>query len=302
MRQWTEDKNEVQVQYNLIIFIMETTDALRQVEEILNLQDQWFAKDGAVTINTPALFSRLQQLTGNPSSAKRVVEVKKQLAFDIDCSIIHPEELPDLVLEIEFLCDYPSNAACRVRAVSASNRETQYTACSTAIATYLEAFRGCECIEMLLNWISDNKNTCLKQSEDSGGSENDGEGKVQCYILKYNHLLSGPEHKKEKAMIVAAKKSKLQGGLLWGTPGIVVVVAPSTEEDAKEYASECRTIGKRAEGPNELWVPQSGLDEAGIGGLAQQKRGGKLQELDTVGLRCGCGGDESLLKQVLGVN
>jgi hypothetical protein len=94
-------------------------------------------------------------------------------------------------------------------------------------------------------------------------------------------------------MIAAAKKSKLQGGLLWGTPGIVVVVPPSTEEDAKEYASECRTIGK-------LWLRQSGLDEAGIGGLAQQKRGGKLQELDTVGLRCGCGGDESLLKQKLG--
>lgn len=281
---------------------MDVSDAIRQVQEISNLQDQWFAKDGAITIKTPALFSRLQTLDTLSSITSKVVEVKKQLAFDIDCSILHSEELSDLILQVQFPLDYPSATACQVRAISASSSSVEYTACSTAIDAYLQAFRGCECIEMLLDWISDHKYSCLKKKNAEEGGSKKNEGRVQCFILKYNHLLSGPEHKKEKAMLVAAKKSKLQGALLWGTPGIVIVVPPSIEEDAKEYASECRTIGKRAEGPNELWLPQSGLDEAGMGGLAQQKRGGKIQELDIAGLRCGCGGDESLLKQVLGVN
>ncbi|KAL3929310.1 MAG: hypothetical protein SGBAC_012269 [Bacillariaceae sp.] len=286
---------------------METSDAIRQVEEILNLQDRWFAKDGGVTIQTPALFSRLQKVAGNASnmSSNKRLEVKKQLALDIDCSVLHPDDLPNIILEVKFPMNYPSSAPCHVRAVKASNRETEYIACSEAIETYLQAFAGCECMDMLLDWLSENKSTALSESSGGGdglGGSNEHEGKAHCYFLRYNHLLSGPEHKKEKAMIAAAKKSQLQGGLLWGTPGIVVVVPPSTEEDAKDYASECRTIGKRAEGPSEIWLNQSGLDEAGMGGLAQQKRGGKLQELDTAGLRIGCGGNESLLKQILGVS
>ncbi|CAJ1953950.1 unnamed protein product [Cylindrotheca closterium] len=286
---------------------METADAVRQVEEILNLQDRWFAKDGGVTIQTPALFSRLQKVAGNASnmSSNKRLEVKKQLALDIDCSILHPDDLSDMILEVEFPSNYPSTSPCHVRAVKASNRESEYVPCSAAIEAYLQPFAGCECIDMLLDWLSDNKSTCLSKGPGGGdisGGRNDHEGQALCYLLRYNHLLSGPEHKKEKAMIAAAKKFQLQGGLLWGTPGLVVVVPPSTEEDAKEYASECRTIGKRADGPNEVWLPQSGLDEAGMGGLAQQKRGGKLQELDTAGLRIGCGGNESLLKQLLGVS
>lgn len=284
---------------------MNISDAVRQVEEILNLQDRWFAKDGGVTVQTPALFSRLQKVTGSNQKSNKRLEVKKQLAFDIDCSVLHPDDLEDMIIEVTFPLNYPSSAPCQVRAVKASNRELEYKKCSADMEAYLQAFVGCECVDMLLDWLLDNKENCLS-SESLGGdnveSINDHEGKQKCYILRYNHLLSGPEHKKEKAMIATAKKSQLQGGLLWGTPGIVVVVPPSTEEDAKEYASECRTIGKRAEGPNEIWLPESGLEEAGMGGLAQQKRGGKLQELDTAGLRIGCGGDESLLRQVLGVS
>lgn len=284
---------------------METSDAVRQVEEILNLQDRWFAKDGGVTIQTPALLSRLQKVTGNVNDLpNKRLEVKKQLTFDIDCSILYQDDLKDMTIEVTFPFNYPSSEPCHVRAIKASNQEYEYRQCSAAIEAYLQAFVGCECVDMLLDWLSDNKETCLSESSDGGNAECDSyhEGKARCFVLRYNHLLSGPEHKKEKAMIAAAKKSDLQGGLLWGTPGIVVVVPPSTEEDAKEYANECRTIGKRAEGPTEMWLPQSGLEESGMGGLAQQKRGGKLQELDTAGLRIGCGGDESLLKQVLGVS
>eukprot|EP00978_Attheya_sp_CCMP212_P032033 scaffold123288_cov50-Attheya_sp.AAC.2 len=159
----------------------------------------------------------------------------------------------------------------------------------------------------VLDWLAENKDSCLNENEciDNGdilpplGNGNDD--MVTCYIIRYNHLLSGPEHKKEKSMIDAAKKSKLQGGLRWGTPGVVIVVPPSTEEDAKEYGSECRTIGKRPSGVEEVQLPQTGIEEAGLGGLAQQKRGGKLQDLDTAGLRISCGGDDNLLRTVLGV-
>mmetsp|Transcript_16829 Transcript_16829/g.19388 ORF Transcript_16829/g.19388 Transcript_16829/m.19388 type:complete len:102 (+) Transcript_16829:1-306(+) len=98
-----------------------------------------------------------------------------------------------------------------------------------------------------------------------------------------------------------AKKSKLQGGLLWGTPGIVVIVPPSTYEDAKEYASDCRTIGKRPGGVEEIRLPTEGITDAGLGGLAQQKRGGRLKELDTAELRKACGNDEDLLRSILGL-
>jgi hypothetical protein len=283
---------------------MELSNAKRQVDEILNLQDMWFAKDGGIEIKTPALFDRLQKLVGYhaPSSPGRL-EVKKQLALEIKCSILYPDELSDLLLSIEFPHDYPSSSICKVRALRALDPYHEYSACSEAINKYLELLIGCECTEMIIDWISENKDTCLNLSSGNKGASNgEREGQVLCYVLRYNHLLSGPEHKKEKAMVTEAKKSKVQGGILWGTPGIVVVVPPSTESDAKEYASDCRTIGKRAEGPSEIWLPRSGLDQAGMGGVAQQKRGGKLQELDTVGLRCGCGGDENLLREVLGVN
>ncbi len=297
---------------------MDVANAERQAEEILSLQDQWFSD--AIEIKTPALFNRLKCVG---RATKGTLAVKKCLTIHISCKVLHPDELHDLILEFEFPLNYPSDSVCRVRALSAkkllsnskangdgqkdetSLQSVEYKSCSERLQKYLVAFEGCECVEMALDWISQNKETCLVEQStsatDNESSNNGGDGKIQCYVLRYNHLLSGPEHKKEKAMMDTAKKGRLQGGLLWGTPGIVVVVPPSTEDDAKEYSSECRTIGKRPDGVEEIWLPQVGIDEAGLGGLAQQKRGGKLQELDTSGLRAACGGDENLLRRVLGV-
>lgn len=291
---------------------MDVSNALRQVEEVLTLQDRWF--NDAIEIQTPALFDRLKRVR---PSAKGNLEVKKCLSIHISCAILHPDELPDLILAFEFPFDYPNRATCRVRALSAkamakakakasksmdmdiNATSLEYNSCTDQLQKYLESFCGCECVEFALDWIAQNKDTCLNESSPS--SSNDMEGKAQCYVLRYNHLLSGPEHKKEKSMLDAAKKARLQGGLLWGTPGVVVVVPPCTEEDAKEYGSDCRTIGKRPDGVEEIWLPEVGIDEAGLGGLAQQKRGGKLQELDTSGLRIACGSDEDLLRSVLGI-
>lgn len=276
---------------------MDISDARRQVAEINALQSQpKYAH--AIETTTPALFNRLEKAVGNSSSSSsnnRTLPVKKCLSLKIHCSELDLDELSGLVLEIEFPLDYPSGSTCQVNAIN--NGETVSDA-SAKIVTYLQSFLGCECLELALDWLSDNKSTCLSSSNDAS---NDTVGKVECYILRYNHLLSGPEHKKEKAMVDAAKKTKLLGGLLWGTPGIVVVVPPSTEDDAKEYSVESREIGKRPDGVESMHFPESGLEEAGLGGLAQQKRGGKLQNMDTATLRTACGGDETLLRSVLGV-
>jgi len=281
---------------------MDVSNAVRQVEEILNFKDQWYGD--AIEVKTPALFQRLQKVR---SSAKNQLEVKKCLAFNVKCAILYPDELPNLLLAFEFPIDYPSENRCRVRALYVSDPQLEYKSCTAAIERYLDAFYGCECVESVMDWLSKNNDSCLNETESENdigaeiSTDNDRYGKVQCYILRYNHLLSGPEHKKEKSMLSAAKKSKLQGGLLWGTPGVVVIVPPSTQDDSKEYALECRILGKRPDGVDEIWLPLAGIEEAGLGGLAQQKRGGKMQELDTAALRTTCGEDEDLLRAVLGL-
>ena len=272
---------------------MDTSNAMRQIQELEQiLTIKYGTYKEAIEIKTPALISKLKRIK---STSTKPLQVKKCISFDINCSILYPNEL-DLILQFDFPLGYPSHETCSVKAVSGDGVE--YGDCSRDIQTYLESFVGFECVELVLEWINDNKDTCCIESNAS----DDNEGKVECYILRYNHLLSGPEHKKEKAMIDTAKKLKLQGGLLWGTPGVVVVVPPSTEEDAKEYASDCRSIGKRADGVESVWLPMSGVEEGGLGGLAQMKRGGKLQEMDTGKLREVCGGDEDLLRLVLNVH
>ena len=65
---------------------------------------------------------------------------------------------------------------------------------------------------------------------------------------KFHHLLAGKEHHKEKDMVSAAKVLGLQGLILYGTPGIVVV-----EDEAEGFATatafmkECRKIGKKGD-------------------------------------------------------
>lgn len=280
---------------------MEVLDAQRQIEEILTLKEQWHGD--TIEVKTPALFSRLQKVTNSSVKTGRF-EVKKCLMIHVKCWHIYPEELKDLLLEIEFPHEYPSETTCRLRALHASDLHLEYKSCTKTITNYVESMCGFECVESVMDWISENKDSCLIENEngnDSSLTGNDREGKVQCFILRYNHLLSGREHKKEKSMLDAAKKSKLQGGLLWGTPGVVIVVPPSTFEDANEYASDCRTIGKRPDGVEEVWLRLDCAEEAGLGGLAQQKRGGKLRELDTATLRIACD-DENVLRMVLGVH
>ena len=82
----------------------------------------------------------------------------------------------------------------------------------------------------------------------------DCEGNVQ--VLKFHHLLHGSEHKKEKEMVSEARKSGLQGMILYGTPGIVFI--KGNKDMAIEYLSEARRIGKT--GDNVYTIGSDAID------------------------------------------
>lgn len=273
---------------------------MRQVEELHTHTQLWYGH--AIKICTPGLLARLQKVTSTTTTSSTALQVKKCVSFQLNCGVLHPEELSDLVLTCTFPINYPEEEVCSVAALltnNATGTTTQSTSVADAINTYLAPMLGCDCIEMIVEWLANHKQTCLIETG-ATTEDPDHHGKAECYVLRYNHLLNGPEHKKEKQMVASAKSSKLQGGLLWGTPGIVVVVPPCTEEDATEYARECRTIGKKC-AMEVVWLPQQGLEKGGLGGLPQAKRGGKLQSMSTTLLRTVCGEDEDLLRTVLGI-
>ena len=69
-------------------------------------------------------------------------------------------------------------------------------------------------------------------------------------VLQFNHLLRGNEHKKEKDMLTAGKRNGLLGGMVYGTPGYVVIISLANSEgdmEVNDYVRECRSIGKRGE-------------------------------------------------------
>lgn len=272
---------------------MDLNNATRQVEELLALKEKWY--NDAITILTPTLFSRLET-TIQQRQRQQHLDVKKCLKFELKCSVLYPDELSDLILEFTFPFDYPSNSTCLVHSKS-RNDNSEYKSCTSAIEEYIRPFTGCECVELIIDWLAENKDTCLSNSHSSltnDNIQNSNNGLLKCFVLRYNHLLFGPEHKKEKEMMDTAKKFQLQGCLVWGTPGIVILVPPSTEEDAKDYASECRNIGKRPGGIDEIFVTTEFIETLGIGK-------GKFQDIDISALKSACNGNDDLLLDILGV-
>ena len=275
--------------------LMDLTNATRQVKELLALRDKWY--NDAITIQTPTLFSRLQEAIQKQQQYHHL-DVKKCIKFDFKCCVLYPDELSDLILEFTFPFDYPSSATCQVKSKSRSS-DSEYVSCTSAIEEYIRPFTGCECVELIIDWLADNKDTCLSQNDASlNGSYNSipnaNDNILKCFVLRYNHLLFGPEHKKEKEMVDTAKKFQLHGCLVWGTPGIVILVPPSTEEDTKEYASECRQIGKRPSGIEEIFVKKEVIETLSIGQ-------GKFQDIDISVLKSACNGHDDLLRSILGV-
>jgi len=294
---------------------MNISNAQRQVSEINTLQSS-IKYSNAIEVTTPSLFNRLEKASSGQyaSEDQTILPVKKCLAVKITCKdlddITVNDDISNLILEITLPFNYPQQVLNHddINAYMKDEDALNLSGLEKKISTYLESFTGCDCLELILDWLLDNKDTCIESSSSSCCSNDKGNNKsqppagtVECYILRYNHLLQGPEHKKEKNMCDTAKKSKLQGGIYWGTPGLVILVPPTTIEDAKEYASDCRDIGKRSDVVESMYLPKNGIEEAGLGGLAQQKRGGRLKDMDSSILRVVCEGEEDLVRSVLGV-
>ena len=294
---------------------MNISNAQRQVSEINTLQSSKYGH--VIEITTPALFNRLEKASSGQYASKDhnvILPVKKCLAIKITCKELDDvtvnDDISNLILEITLPFNYPQQVLNHdnINAYMDNEPTINLSGLEKKISTYLESFTGCDCLELIIDWLLDNKETCIESPSSSCWVYDKGNNKltppagtVECYILRYNHLLQGPEHKKEKNMVDTAKKSRLQGGIYWGTPGLVILVPPSTIDDAKEYASDCRDIGKRSDVVESMYLPKNGLEEAGLGGLAQQKRGGKLKDMDSSILRLACGGEEDLVRSVLGV-
>jgi hypothetical protein len=74
---------------------------------------------------------------------------------------------------------------------------------------------------------------------------------ISLHVLKFNHLLKGPEHKKEKEMMSCGRH--YHGAIYYGTPGLVALCG--ADEIAHEYLQSCRSVGKRGELAFEGSVP-----------------------------------------------
>jgi len=293
--------------------------AERQLNEIVQLKGEY----PSLSLATPVLFERLQACVAAeraPASA-----AAKRLCFTVDladaCAVLAqlrlrvtlPHNYPDAACELA--AEHSGGgggggggggsgaAAAAAAAAAAPCSSEALAACAAKLSSYVASFAGNECVGLALEYAAEQGAALLAAGGGGGagaGAAAAAEG-TTCFVLRFNHLLKGAEHKKEKAMMDAAKKGRRQGAVLWGTPG-VVLLTDCGGADAQEYGQECRALGKKPDGPAQFLFPAEGLEAAGVGGLAQQKRGGRLAELDTAGLRVAAGGDEALLKQVLGIS
>mmetsp|Transcript_33575 Transcript_33575/g.70636 ORF Transcript_33575/g.70636 Transcript_33575/m.70636 type:complete len:314 (+) Transcript_33575:123-1064(+) len=158
---------------------MDLSDARRQVAEINALQLQTKYTD-AIEITTPALFNRLEKAVVG-SNSNGTLPVKKCISFEIKCRELDIDELSGLVLEIEFPLDYPSRSTCHVKAIQNGNVNGD---ASAKITTYLESFLGCESLELIIDWLADNKTTCLLSNDNNNNNNN--AGKDECYKHEFD--------------------------------------------------------------------------------------------------------------------
>jgi hypothetical protein len=263
--------------------------AKRQVEEIRQLEESEYYS--ALAIDTPKLLQRLRKCV---SSSSEPSGATKQLGLSLRLGEIR-HEWCDAILGFSLPPGYPDTESCQHSLVSEKFSQACMDHCASEIKAHLENFAGNECMLTAIEYLASNGGALLAAVE--GGEDEPGR---EVTFIRYNHLFKGPEHKKEKAMVDTAKKDGLQGAVLYGTPGIVLLINYD-ENDVQDYMSACKTIGKRPDPPVVLRTHPEALEVAGVGGLAQQKRGGKLAEIDIRGLRIMLGGDEAKLKEALGV-
>lgn len=276
----------------------------KQVDEIQYLlkSSEYATPSAALTITSPKLFQRLSnciKCDREPIGASKNLSLTLKLSyFDFSWG--------DALLEVTFPSAYPDCGLPHFYLRSQKLSDARINYCIQELEKYLEPFAGHCCLSSAFEYMIDNVESLLSSTMDSSETEvleEGGENEHQQHhqeavsFIRFNHLIKGPEHKKEKAMLDAAKKENLSGAIIWGTPGVMLIAYVDDDDDVLDYMRTCKTIGKRPDGPVVMRVTKEALECAGIG-----ESGGKLAAIDTAGLRVLLGGNEDLLREVLGVS
>jgi len=260
-------------------------------------------------MNTPKLFQRLRNCV---KCSREPTGASKELSLTLKLSYFN-FTWGDALLNVIFPFAYPDCGLPHFNLLSQKLPAARLEYCIRELERYLQPFSGHCCLSSAFEFMVDNVESLLSSAttdddsrepasqslldkEGEGRNENQQHEQEAVSFIRFNHLLKGPEHKKEKAILDAAKKDGLSGAIIWGTPGVILISNVDDEEDVQEYMRTCKTIGKRPDGPIVIHVMKEALEGAGVG-----KRGSKLAEIDTAGLRTMLGGDEGLLREALGV-
>ncbi len=144
------------------------------------------------------------------------------------------------------------------------------------------------------------------QARAAGSSELEPEPEMSVHVVccRWNHLLAGNEHQKEKDIVAAAKAFGLRGVILYGTPGVVVLEDESENtEGVTAFMKECsRKIGKRGEVTLTVQLPLGGESGGGTGAMPGGSRAGlapvAMEELKSL---LGRLGQEGHYRTILGL-
>ena len=174
-----------------------------------------------VEVNTPKVEAKLRQ--GYEATKELSVRIAwQQHVFQVVWPSAYPDGAP-----LSFTVTKPS--LC--------NKYHDFDEVNVAVSTFCGAFEGInrgyasEVVDFAIDLMSDI--AAMTPPQDM----------LSLVILKFNHLLLGNEHKKEKSMMAAAKKTFL-GGVCYGTPGLIILLG-ANDDDVSHFLIECRAIGKK---------------------------------------------------------
>ena len=264
---------------------MPVTRIAAQLESLSSVAREFPAAE--VICTTPKLLARMERAAS--SAAQRVSQPNKPLCFTFREGQGTASVDVALALQVEFPSGFPDLHDDPLRiticdSVAVAGREKL----QGELDSFVSACAGYDCLVDAVRFVQEN---AAAASDTSAAPLADRSQRVA--VLSFNHLLKGGEHKKEKEMVSAAKSHGLSGFIVYGTPGLVILVG-FEEGDDSSYLVTSRGIGKRGD------VVYEGKLELGEAATSQASRKG-LGEIDLSGVRELLGGDEELYREVIGV-
>lgn len=241
--------------------IIERIDA--QLEDLKQLRDRY-----DLTVSTPKVEERMR--SGYATS--------KELEAKINCLNIH----------IKWPRDYPDSSPVEVEVIDTSGDGNFFNLVNRNISTFASACVGSTKGYALdvIRYAAD-----LLDEMQSGSAVSDEITTISLHVLKYNHLLKGPEHKKEREMVSSGKG--FHGAIYYGTPGLVVLCGG--ESECNEYLQTCRSIGKRGD---LVYSKETPSEDEGVQILLAANG---LCELPVEGIQDLVGGIDTFKREILGI-